>query len=683
MPTGLGDEQLWLSATNDNTGTSTAFNDQSGNGNNGTASGTLVVADTSEGGSYAYDFDGTNDYIDVVSSGVPATAYSVSLWQYSTSSSVNTAFNAGGTKRTVNIDAVRAGTSGDNHGHKSSGSSYWVTNNTNRSSATWYHYLLTYDGGTLRLYVDGVLIDSRASVPNTTYTETKCWIGQFIGNGSFFQGRMDDIRTYDRALTQAEITHLASSRGVEGPPPVGLGDEQLWLCPSLNDSASDISGNENNGTLTGGTAIVSDSGSGGTKSFESYTTSTDRVDIPAGVFTDGNDVSVSLWVKNKQTSAGSKVRNIFRSTNSDIQLYANQTRYRGVAGGVTAEDTLVNLNTTEYYHYALNYDNASSSIELFRNGVSVATASGAAATTLSGTLDLLQNSIAFVDDVRAYNRVLTQSDISWLATERGVLGTPPEGLGDEQLWLCPSIQDGANDLSGNGNDGVIGSSITTVADTSNGGTLAYNFPDTAGTNTITINDFDLGGLSQLTWSAWIYDESDNAASTHSSFFSWRRTGGSGNDDILFFNYERSLLSFQLNNGTDGGATYTPVYYQNWKHYCVVFDGTNPTATDRLNLYVNGVLQTPDTTFSYPATTASPSGTPFAEIGDYVGSSNHGLFNFKGKQDDIRTYERALTQAEITHLATSRGIEGSPSTPTAQYNAFATHAFKQLFQTRLR
>ena len=57
MPTGLGDEQLWLSATNDNTGTSTAFNDLSASSraNNGTSgSGTLVVADdTSEGGSYA------------------------------------------------------------------------------------------------------------------------------------------------------------------------------------------------------------------------------------------------------------------------------------------------------------------------------------------------------------------------------------------------------------------------------------------------------------------------------------------------------------------------------------------------------------------------------------------------------------------------------------------------------
>jgi len=232
------------------------------------------------------------------------------------------------------------------------------------------------------------------------------------------------------------------------------------------------------------------------------------------------------------------------------------------------------------------------------------------------------------------------------------------GLGGERLWLCPTLNNSAKDLSGNSNNGVIGNSVTTVADTSNGGTLAYNFPDTVGTNTITINGFDLGGLSQLTWSAWIYDESDNAAITHSSFFSWRK-GGSGNDDILFFNYERSWLGFQLNNGADGQAAYTPVYYQNWKHYCVVFDGTNPTATDRLNLYVNGVLQTPDTTFSYPATTSNETGSPYAEIGDYVGNPNHGIFNFKGKQDDIRIYERAITQAEIAHLASSRGVQGGP------------------------
>ena len=61
MPTGLGDEQLWISATNDNTGTTTALNDL------GAASisqylgaGVTVAADTDEGGTYALSFDGSS-----------------------------------------------------------------------------------------------------------------------------------------------------------------------------------------------------------------------------------------------------------------------------------------------------------------------------------------------------------------------------------------------------------------------------------------------------------------------------------------------------------------------------------------------------------------------------------------------------------------------------------------------
>ena len=63
MPIGLGDEQLWLCPTLDN---ATPFNDQSGQGNNGTAQGGLsTVADTGSGGAYCYDFDGVDDYIDI------------------------------------------------------------------------------------------------------------------------------------------------------------------------------------------------------------------------------------------------------------------------------------------------------------------------------------------------------------------------------------------------------------------------------------------------------------------------------------------------------------------------------------------------------------------------------------------------------------------------------------------
>ena len=41
--------------------------------------------------------------------------------------------------------------------------------------------------------------------------------------------------------------------------PTGLGDELLWLCPSLDDSPNDLSGNNNGGTYKNGTGTVVDS----------------------------------------------------------------------------------------------------------------------------------------------------------------------------------------------------------------------------------------------------------------------------------------------------------------------------------------------------------------------------------------------------------------------------------------
>ena len=66
---------------------------------------------------------------------------------------------------------------------------------------TWAHVAATYDGATLRLYVDGTLV---ASVAATGAIATSTGALRIGGNtlwGEYFQGLIDEVRVYNRALT--------------------------------------------------------------------------------------------------------------------------------------------------------------------------------------------------------------------------------------------------------------------------------------------------------------------------------------------------------------------------------------------------------------------------------------------------------------------------------------------------
>lgn len=651
---------MWLCPTLDNV---TPFNDLSDQGNNGTAVGGLAtISDTSSGGAYAYDFDGTDDYIDVTSSGVPASAYSVSLWQYSTRSVNNNAFNAGDTSgnRTVNIAGVKAGQSGDNHGHKSGGTSYWVSNPTVRTSATWYHYLLTYDGSELKLYVNGVYVANLTGVPNTNWTESRCWVGQYIGSGFFFQGRMDDIRTYGRPLTQSEITHLATARGIEGRPFDGLGDEQLWLCPSLENSPNDLSGNNNNGVYNGGMGTVTSDGKlaydfDGSDDYLEIPSSTSlRIDNPSGI-------AITAWVNPDTVSGGdtfsqTNPRYIFAKGNTGNEfnyavrllggrldfLFRNSTN----TAYVNVREDVASLSAGSWYHVSVSGD--SSGYSLYVDGVAVAStvtgtisespiinANPARLGTEGGNNQRYLN--GKVDDLRLYNRALTQAEISWLATERGVLGTPPAGLGDEQLWLCPSIQDSANDISANNNHGTYVGGMGTISDVAEGGSLAYDFDGTDDYIKVD-NSIEFGAVSV---SCWVY--SDNIASRYRVFDSYDLSRSSGSPDIAIQNENgQGMRVFSQISGTQA-TPYTTIQQSQWYHICSVSDGTN------LSLYIDGSL----------AASVACTTTPQSDQA-WIGARGGGTLEWlDGKMDDIRAYNRVLAQEEITHLASQRGVLGTP------------------------
>jgi hypothetical protein len=90
-------------------------------------------------------------------------------------------------------------------------SAYVAPNDTNvigtaaLSTTAWSHVAVTYDGTTMRLFVNGNQVASRAlSTPITTSTGALRIGGNSVW-GEYFQGRIDEVRIYNRALTAAEI----------------------------------------------------------------------------------------------------------------------------------------------------------------------------------------------------------------------------------------------------------------------------------------------------------------------------------------------------------------------------------------------------------------------------------------------------------------------------------------------
>ena len=83
-----------------------------------------------------------------------------------------------------------------------------VVNTTNEVN-TWYHFVFVYDRFYSKIYKDGVLLES---VLRDTWYDSQ--IGEFqigystTGLQGYFNGAVDDLKIFNRALSQTEITNL-------------------------------------------------------------------------------------------------------------------------------------------------------------------------------------------------------------------------------------------------------------------------------------------------------------------------------------------------------------------------------------------------------------------------------------------------------------------------------------------
>jgi hypothetical protein len=87
-------------------------------------------------------------------------------------------------------------------------------------TGSWHHIAATYNGSIIRLYLDGVEVNSDPDTGNIA-AATPATDNLIIGNygphwNQYFSGKIDDVRVYTRTLSPAEILSLAGGGGGGG-----------------------------------------------------------------------------------------------------------------------------------------------------------------------------------------------------------------------------------------------------------------------------------------------------------------------------------------------------------------------------------------------------------------------------------------------------------------------------------
>jgi len=178
--------------------------DLSGHGNNGTIYGAQCVQGRS---GRALSFDGVDDYVEVPDNPSLDSPYlSVSAWIKTNV----TPDEADDILRRVSPFALRITTSCQAQFHcLIDGTWYHADGCTQISLGEWHHIIGTFDGSTIRVYVDGVE-DGNYSISGTIDSATHpLLIGKGAGGyGRYFNGTIDEVRIYNRALSEEEIKWL-------------------------------------------------------------------------------------------------------------------------------------------------------------------------------------------------------------------------------------------------------------------------------------------------------------------------------------------------------------------------------------------------------------------------------------------------------------------------------------------
>lgn len=208
--------------------------DTSDSGRHGVVHGATLTTDRFGSADHAYHFDGIDDYIEVAPPPEFASEFlTVSVWVRCDSRDFRGWTNCivaqdDGNDEDQSRRVFQLSTDcGHFVWHRMIGARDPMFRRRVRPDR-WYHLAAVHERGVHRLYVDGVLQDS---------VEHKLWTHDcepmYIGRKGtpephfYFRGTIDDVRLYNRALSELEIALLVNEGGWKVPAPadlVGEGD---------------------------------------------------------------------------------------------------------------------------------------------------------------------------------------------------------------------------------------------------------------------------------------------------------------------------------------------------------------------------------------------------------------------------------------------------------------------------
>lgn len=157
----------------------------------------------------------------------------------------------------------------------------------------WSHVAATYDGGTMRIYINGSQVGQIANTGHVpTSLNTPVTIGAYYVNGNLtnnFDGMLDDVRIYRKALSTNEVLAL-----VESAPTLQISFDEETGANIFTDAANGFDGS------CSGDSCPSAGVKGQVGLAVNLDGVTDDVHIPDSDnldFSASQDFAVSLWVK--------------------------------------------------------------------------------------------------------------------------------------------------------------------------------------------------------------------------------------------------------------------------------------------------------------------------------------------------------------------------------------------------